>query len=89
MASHSSHQVQEQDTVSDSEKFTPRAEMSPRFDALLAIVEKYYAPIEKAASRSDDDQESFTSAGQHFAKGSRLTAMMALRAVSILSEKSA
>ncbi len=63
--------------------------MSPLDKSLLAIVEKYYTPIEKEASRSDDDQESFTSAGQNFARGSRLTAMIAVRAVSVASEKSA
>jgi hypothetical protein len=89
MEFHSSHQVQRPDTVSDSEKFTSQIEQSPRFDALLAIVEKYYGPMKKIASRSDDDQESFTSAGSHFVDGAILTSMMALRAASAASEKSA
>lgn len=47
---------------------------------LLIIAEKHYQDIEEKALLSDDKQETFTSAGVHYAVGARLTALMALRA---------
>ena len=89
MESHFSHQVSRPDTVSKSENFTPGVEMSPRLNALHAIAKKYYVPLETVAAESDNAQEYFTSAGEHYVAGARLTAMMALRAAALTSERSA
>jgi hypothetical protein len=63
--------------------------MSPRLNALLAIAKNVYGPLEKLAAESDNKQEYFTSAGEHYVAGARLTAMMALRATALVSERSA
>ena len=92
MESPSQRQTISSTPVSVSKEFIPRIELSPKFDALHKIADKYYGPMSKIAAKSDDEQKEFTSEGVEYVRAASLIAVAALRAAEragMVAEKSA
>jgi hypothetical protein len=65
-------------TDSGSKKVISKNDIPEEYTCLHDFAAMQYGPLMRKACRSDDEQELFTSAGQHYVRGCELTAKIAL-----------
>jgi hypothetical protein len=89
MESKTQHQPTSVEGVSVSQAFDPRVKLSPELVVLATIANTYYDRVTKDAVASDEKQNGFTEAGVGYVRASSLTAVMAVRAAQMASQRSA